>query len=877
MSELKPANPFSAAKTQFVPPKANTYTTSACLTTTRRRRRKRGSQSVPYVLIEIALAGLTLCWPLAECLINDNSNQVVKQAPPVRKVPADTIVLANGSTAHISSLEDYLSQLERPENSSRADEAANAPRSGALLQLEREESVRKPSRAKAQEADDQAHHQHHHQLHHHQETGLIQKKNSTSKPILQHWQVKHLLNVTADYPLAYSQIIWGYVWPLMAGLTLFTNLMIVFVLTQHDMRTPTNVVLTSIAIADIFPILVPVPWFVYLFAMGNEKQVLYPPLACYFYQHSTRSVSELFYFLSTWLNVLLAIHDYLSACMPKAAKRFCQIRVVVLEIVSLTLLAFLLNLPQLLKIVYKPVKFYYNDKLTWGCKATQASWFKDFVGDALLYDDIFAGIIVILVDGGPSIVLITITALLIRQLQRQRIRGHLLMERARTASKRRRERHRQQEYESSARVMIFVLIAFLTVKLPFAAIYSLMIIQSRFQIHFVENLADFQKALSVVDLIIVLTYPLNFTIFCCCSKKFRHKCIQLLGECDRNTRSAKIRLLRGLSDSFKSSQSRNSYKTDSNASSHSQTTNSIESSRAKVSLISDNFEKSLDFVCDGRNHFDCNSIRDLRQTSFRASLSNGSVCLECMMRHKEVKMQQQSEEMQWRLSSDSALLEWPIPPPPPPIQISQYNLPHIVTIDCEEQQAVDDSSVNGQQRDIEADRKSSCTESWISEDSVSCQQNRSLGGESAGMEPKSRQDNNKLSEPKKRSVSSSARGSSDPGSANSLLRQLTKLVRNSDVGLNQDGRQDGRQEEGQKGTRSLQGGRESRLKQIESKQRSMSVSNSKLSALPNATGLLADILKATLFEPLDSHTGKAHHHRHKCSHGQRESRAKERK
>jgi hypothetical protein len=505
----------------------------------------------------------------------------------------DVIVLENGATTFVSSLEEHLVTQTEPAEASSPPEVVQAgelhnstgdkgARRLAVIfktpfghdesatetnhhQLGHSDAAKETTtsttttRNKTTSESETRHgsqresassHGHGHGQHH--EPAANSNTNQSQKPIPQHWQVKSLLNVTHDYPLAYSQIICGYVWPLMAGITLFTNLMIVFVLTQKDMRTPTNVVLTAIAIADIIPIVVPVPWFVYLFAMGNEKQVLYPPIACYFYQHSTRSVSEIFYFLSTWLNVLLAVQDYLVACRPKLAQKYCQIRVVIIEIVLLTLLAFLLNLPQALKLVFKPVKFYYNGQITWGCKALQARWFKEWIGEHVaLYDDIFTAIIVLFVDGGPAVALITLTALLIRQLQRQRIQGHLLMEQARTASKRRRERHRQQESEASARVMIFVLLAFLAVKIPFATTYTLMIIQSRFEIHFVENLVDFQKAITLTDLVFVLSYPINFTIFCCCSKKFRHKCAQLLGECNQSTRAKRDRFMSSInSDSF---------------------------------------------------------------------------------------------------------------------------------------------------------------------------------------------------------------------------------------------------------------------------------------------------------------------------------------
>lgn len=577
----------------------------------KRRTRKINYSIIEYFYLDIKLNRNLFCkliilkiiiiMSLFSTLIFKTTTSIVAfQLPisPIRQVPPDTIVLDNGSTTYASTLDEYLSTSSTQSplteelfdinykptasyNSSNstshlhhhqlASEVSNSKLIIKLFDLEKEEAplIRTTTSNyinsnRTRELFIDTNHSStpttgnnrkfsHTVLNSSIETTPTPRENSstTPKPIPQHWQVKSLLNVTQDYPLAYSQIICGYVWPLMALITCFTNLMIVFVLTQKDMRTPTNVVLTAIAIADIIPIVVPVPWFVYLFAMGNEKQVLYPPVVCYFYQHSTRSVSEIFYFLSTWLNVLLAVQDYLTACRPKLAKRWCQINVVIWEIILLTLLAFLLNLPQALKLVFKPIKFYYQGELTWGCRALQAKWFKDLIGEYVaLYDDIFTAVIVLFVDGGPAIALITLSALLIRQLHKQRIKGHKLMEQARTASKRRLERYRQQEYESSARVMIFVLLAFLAVKIPFATTYTLMIIQSRFEIHIVENLVDFQKAISITDLVFVLSYPINFTIFCCCSKKFRHKCIQLFGECNHNTKQARDRFMGSFSGSF---------------------------------------------------------------------------------------------------------------------------------------------------------------------------------------------------------------------------------------------------------------------------------------------------------------------------------------
>lgn len=934
---------------------------------------------------------------------------IVRQTiPRSRPIPANTILLDNGSTTFVSSLEEFMAksslptpapelgalssdnnsrttsqynlsntegvkrQMKEKENSTKFSMAQSAP----LQQLEREKMrltfMVDIARNSSMASKSQKHHNHDQQLSRLVETELPahSSNNNTSQHrhgekatnsgvIKQHWQIKSLLNVTQDYPLAYSQIICGYVWPLMAALTLFTNLMIVFVLTQPDMRTPTNVVLTAIAIADIIPIVVPVPWFVYLFAMGNEKQVLFPPIACYTYQHSTRSVSEVFYFLSTWLNLLLAIQDYLTACRPKLAKKYCQIKVVVCEIVSLTLLAFLINLPQALKLVYKPVKFYYNGQVTHGCKAAQAKWFKDLIGEyAALYDDIFTGIIVVFVDGGPAIALITLTALLIRQLQRQRIQGHLLMEQARTASKRRRERHRQQEYEASARVMIFVLVAFLVVKIPFATTYTLMIIQSRFGVHFVENLNDFQKAITLTDLVFVLSYPLNFTIFCCCSKKFRHKCAQLLGECNRNTNAAKARWMSRISGSYHGSigsessnylykanqkysistldtiEALNSIKSKLMSNSHHHlyngsnesydehtrpaTNNQRHGMEKQVTSSSDELELLKKNPCDAKTStknprlgesdllLKHNKNPEL-EDEIQAFLDDGSICMECIARYE--KMKREHLECRLRsLSTDSAGVN-SCPPPPPPLV--SCPIPHIVTTRCESirehsngSEEDENSTKTSERSDESLHKRGDTSQRFLgrsqseqpvkNEKQVEDGEIRRASHEfalynkasmSTSVEEKGRagkeveRRHNNLMEPKslrRNTGLSSARVSSDPGANFSdQVKSGDDVLRRSDIGLDaatgrprksldkqrrknsrfnyQDEEEDSDNEVDNNARRYHA---DLSLIKIQNKHRSLSMSNSKLSALPSATGLLADIIKTTLLTTSNSSIGR---------------------
>lgn len=760
-------------------------------------------------------------------LVVNGSVNATNLSPPPTSTKHQTTANSSGSAS--------LSSLSSTTAISNAESKLHA-NAGSLSTLAPIQHAAEATAAASSTSLEGENNQHHHSAHH---SPANTNNNTAPKPIPQHWQVKSLLNVTYDYPLAYSQIICGYIWPLMAAITLFTNLMIVFVLTQRDMRTPTNVVLTAIAIADIIPIVVPVPWFIYLFAMGNEKQVLYPPIVCYFYQHSTRSVSEVFYFLSTWLNVLLAVQDYLAACWPKLAKKYCQIKVVVIEIISLTLLAFLLNLPQALKLVFKPIKFFYEGKLTFGCKALQARWFKDLIGEYVaLYDDIFTAIIVLFVDGGPAIALIVLTALLIRQLQRQRIQGHLLMERARTASKRRRERNRQQEYESSARVMIFVLLAFLAVKIPFATTYTLMIIQSRFEIHFVKSLTDFQKAVSVIDLVFVLSYPLNFTIFCCCSKKFRHKCAQLLGECNNNTRDAKIRLMSRLSrDSFKSDNT------------------SIGSSK-KIPIVMTTATNDLEPTMTNQQHDDLYQLDEdlngnlisVRRHSNRSCDGGGSGGgVSNLSGYVDVVASGRSDE---KLDHERHYYDE-----------SQTTQPDYDDEMAEEESDDEYDDVGGGGGECGS---SSTGQKHTARPRLRKHSQQQVMSDESGLSER-RSGRRELRPPPpvfgalQRCGASSSRGCSDPGGSK-FPRQLKIFVRSSEAGIDSSGEagstgfggHDGRQGRSQ---------HDLGLMRIEEKHRSLSMSNSKLSALPSATCLLADVLKTTLLAPPSTPSTQSRHKR----------------
>ena len=73
------------------------------------------------------------------------------------------------------------------------------------------------------------------------------------------------------HPTSYALPVYGVVSPTLILLTLVTNCLVCVVLLAPHMRTPTNVLLTAIAVADTLTGVCPLPCFLYFFTAGRYK------------------------------------------------------------------------------------------------------------------------------------------------------------------------------------------------------------------------------------------------------------------------------------------------------------------------------------------------------------------------------------------------------------------------------------------------------------------------------------------------------------------------------------------------------------------------------------------------------------------------------
>ena len=111
-------------------------------------------------------------------------------------------------------------------------------------------------------------------------------------------------------------------------ITLTTNVIICAVLLAPNMRSPTNILLVSIATSDALTGVWSLPVSVYLFWLGAYRDWL-PHSWCFVYFCLTEHLPTVFHTISVWLTVGLATQRYNYVCRPVSVRQLCTTRSVV--------------------------------------------------------------------------------------------------------------------------------------------------------------------------------------------------------------------------------------------------------------------------------------------------------------------------------------------------------------------------------------------------------------------------------------------------------------------------------------------------------------------------------------------------------------------
>ena len=306
----------------------------------------------------------------------------------------------------------------------------------------------------------------------------------------------------------------GYLSNVVVLVTMVTNCLVCLVLLKRNMRNATNVILVAMAMSTTLTGIWPVPGYVYFFALGGHVEWV-PYSWCFLYSTLTEHLPTVFHTASIWLTVALAVQRYFYVCHSQRAKRWCTMANSVRAAVVIHVFAAALHFTRFIEYQHFPVVI--ASRLDPAQNVTGCcSEFSPFVVRYQnLYFSVYYCLRVVLIHLVPCTALVLLNALLIHTMRTAQARREVLLKLNRKS-----ESRRLAESNSTTMMLVAVVGVFLLVELPMAVLFILLIVDNSFELMLLDH-GQTSIASLFINLFILLSYPINFFIYCGMSRQFR--------------------------------------------------------------------------------------------------------------------------------------------------------------------------------------------------------------------------------------------------------------------------------------------------------------------------------------------------------------------
>ncbi|KAI1706873.1 7 transmembrane receptor (rhodopsin family) domain-containing protein [Ditylenchus destructor] len=354
--------------------------------------------------------------------------------------------------------------------------------------------------------------------------------------------------IDSQVPLTFALPLYGYVMPAIVAITIATNSFIVVALSHRYLRTPTNYVLLAMAVTELLTGLSCLPWLLYYYTFNDHNQGL-PAFWCVIFPYCASILPSIFHTAAIWLTVYLAVQRYIYICVPKMVQNHCTISRSKQVIVTIFIAAVWIYAPELFATYNQSVELHsiHLNHTKRVCLRMRTA-FIELVGNNFYYYSIY-GLHTVFAHTLPCILLVIFTWKLISAIRvADKRHACLIANKAQPPRKytletpsipseynsdnhfinmgKRRssasESKRVQGLKQNTRMLIVVILLFLVTEIPAAMIFSIHVSAVAFRISFIQRHYEIlNKLLIVRNVLIVVTYPFRFAIYCGMSQQFR--------------------------------------------------------------------------------------------------------------------------------------------------------------------------------------------------------------------------------------------------------------------------------------------------------------------------------------------------------------------
>jgi len=303
-------------------------------------------------------------------------------------------------------------------------------------------------------------------------------------------------------PLYLASPLYGIVFPVLTLITTIANSIIINILLRSNMRSPTNIILAAIAAFDLSSLLIQAPWHFYIFTLQNYSSSFLTIETCYIIELCVDTIPYLCHTTANWLTLGLSAQRYIYICKPYKTKQWCTIKRSIYGISF----AFILSICHVLPRNFDRSYSVWDEGANPVCLVELADWVQTITPN--VYFNIYFWFRVVFVQCLPCVLVTIFNGYLLLALRRAHQAQSGLLSKNSTVRRTTRTTY----------MLIILNIVFLLVEVPLSVLIMLHAISSSFYEFLDYDIANL--LVLIFTFLIILSYPINFGIYCTLSSQF---------------------------------------------------------------------------------------------------------------------------------------------------------------------------------------------------------------------------------------------------------------------------------------------------------------------------------------------------------------------
>ncbi|XP_046369788.1 G-protein coupled receptor dmsr-1-like [Haliotis rufescens] len=299
----------------------------------------------------------------------------------------------------------------------------------------------------------------------------------------------------------------GYAAPIVCIFGVVANALNFFVLTSKNMLSPTNVILSGLAVSDGLTMAAYFPYAILNYHMFDSRP---SPLANARFLLFYAIFSVVVHSISIWLTVSLALFRYIFIRNPRHGAKLCSIQRAKLTILIVSVVTTIACVPN--SVSYKFTDYTENNVTSWYIDVKKDTSAAIFIKNLNFWTQ------ALLVKLLPCFLLTILSVCLVKTMKDAEKRRKKLLNKTKKADD---DNKRQGKTNRTTRMLLIVVALFLLTEIPQGILQLLSGVIDGFFINVYSPLGD------LMDILALINNGINFVLYCTMSKQFRDTFIKI--------------------------------------------------------------------------------------------------------------------------------------------------------------------------------------------------------------------------------------------------------------------------------------------------------------------------------------------------------------